>query len=181
MMMTPMVMMMREDISIKDTVILMKVSSPTFYQLGMSKLTIYLLFDIDSDNQFTINLFGFDLCLQQNPSSKLLGHGAVVWDAAVVFVKYIENNPSLFTRSALLDKSVLELGCGCGLSGLAMMLKGARVTMTDLQCVVESLTTTNTEVILILSYNTTYYQYHIPNKLFIKYRKYTIKSSQVVI
>ena len=127
-------------------------------------------------------MFGFDLCLQQNPSSKLLGHGAVVWDAAVVFVKYIENNPSLFTRSALLDKSVLELGCGCGLSGLAMMLKGARVTMTDLQCVVEALTTTNTEVIiLILPYNETYYPHCIPNQIFIIYRKYTIKSSRVEI
>ena len=179
--------MMKEDMSIKGIATLMKVSSPTFYQLVMSKLvdiylfTVYLLFNIDSDNQFIINLFGFDLCLQQNPSSKLLGHGAVVWDAAVVFVKYIENNPSLFTRSALLDKSVLELGCGCGLSGLAMMLKGARVTMTDLQCVVESLATTNTEVILILAYYTTYYPYHIPNQIFIKYRRYTIKSSQVAI
>ena len=174
--------MMKEDISIKDIAISMKVSSLAVYQCIVYKLiNICLLFNIDSDNQFTINLFGFDICLQQNPSSKLLGHGAVVWDAAVVFVKYIENNPSLFTRSALLDKSVLELGCGCGLSGLAMMLKGARVTMTDLQSVVESLTTTNTEVILKLSYNITYYPRCIPNNLFVKYRKYTIKSSQEAI
>ena len=32
--------------------------------------------------------------IMQNPDNRVLGHGAVVWDAAVVFAKYMEHNLS---------------------------------------------------------------------------------------
>lgn len=76
---------------------------------------------------FDINLFGFDLLIDQNPASKTLGHGAVVWDAAVIFSKYLEHDPKQFSSDILHNKRVIELGSGCGLSGIALMLKGSKV------------------------------------------------------
>ena len=93
-----------------------------------------------SSTTFTISLFGQDLAINQSPDSRTLGHGAVVWDSAVIFTKYLEENPS---QCRWQDKSAVELGCGPGLSGIAAMLKGAAVTMTDLSKVTESLTTEN--------------------------------------
>ncbi|KAF6032372.1 METTL21A [Bugula neritina] len=50
----------------------------------------------------------------------------VVWDAAVVLCEYIVANPTLF-----LNKKVLELGSGTGLSGICAYMEGSRVTLTD--------------------------------------------------
>ena len=55
----------------------------------------------------------------------------------------MEHDPKQFSPDFLAGKRVLELGSGCGLAGLAMMMKGADVTMTDLKPVINALTTVN--------------------------------------
>jgi predicted nicotinamide N-methyase len=72
-----------------------------------------------------------------------LGHGAVVWDASIILAKYMENNPKLFNSNSISGKRVIELGSGCGLGGLAFMMRGAMVTLTDLDPVVQALTSLN--------------------------------------
>jgi len=101
-----------------------------------------------SDVVFSLNVFGYDITIQQLPSDQSIGHGAVVWEAAVIFAKYIEytNNKDL-SIPALIGKSVLELGSGTGLGGLCMALRGARVTCTDLQPVVSALTYMNMKLL----------------------------------
>ena len=104
----------------------------------------YCHFNNDGSNKiFSISLFGHDLDIEQDPSSRLLGHGAVVWDAAVIFTKYMEHDPKQFAAEKLYGRSVIELGSGCGLGGIGFMMKGARVMLTDMQKVTETLTETN--------------------------------------
>jgi predicted nicotinamide N-methyase len=58
-----------------------------------------------------------------------LGTGLVIWDGAVLLAKYLEKN-----RILLQNRSVLELGAGTGISGIAASVLGARhVGITDLQ------------------------------------------------
>lgn len=64
----------------------------------------------------------------------------------MIFAKYIENNPRDFNYESLKDKRLLELGSGCGLAGLACMMRGMITTLTDLDLVVETLTKMNSEV-----------------------------------
>ena len=83
----------------------------------------YCHFNEDGSNtSFSISLFGVDLIINQNPASRSLGHGAVVWDAAVIFAKYMETAPKEFNSSKLQGRKVLELGSGCGLAGIAFMM-----------------------------------------------------------
>lgn len=101
----------------------------------------------ENNTTFTIDLFGIDdICLIQNPGSRTLGHGAVVWDAAAVFVKYMEKHSKEFDNKKLVNSTVLELGSGCGLSGVAFMMKGAKVTFTDLEKVTTNVTERNVKV-----------------------------------
>lgn len=95
-----------------------------------------------NDKTFTINLYGHDITIEQDPSSSI-GHGASVWDASVVFSKYIEHNPSMYSSTTMSGKSVLELGSGTGLAGICLMILGAKVTFTDLPDVVTLFTNTN--------------------------------------
>ncbi len=101
-----------------------------------------------SDETFKFECFGHTLTLQQLPSDQNIGHGAVVWEAAVIFAKYMEysNNKDL-SVAALSGKTVLELGSGTGLGGLCMCLRGAVVTLTDLPEVVSALTFRNTKAV----------------------------------
>jgi protein N-lysine methyltransferase METTL21D len=99
--------------------------------------------DGNHNSFFNITIFGDDLRLCQNPASHNLGHGAVVWDASVVFSKYMECNAKDFEPSKLGGKTVLELGSGCGLAGIAFMLRGALVTCTDMEKVTTNLTERN--------------------------------------
>ena len=71
------------------------------------------------------------LRILQDPNGLQYGHGATVWDSALLLGKYI----SIYEgRAALLQKDVkvLELGAGCGLSGLVASCLGVDVTLTDL-------------------------------------------------
>ncbi|KAL0023506.1 hypothetical protein WJX79_004511 [Trebouxia sp. C0005] len=53
--------------------------------------------------------------------------GAVVWDAALVLLKYFCTDPSLVQ-----SKRCIELGAGTGVVGLTAALLGALVVLTDL-------------------------------------------------
>ena len=120
----------------------------------------YCHFNEDGNNRsFTINLFDMDLNIEQDPGSRDLGHGAVVWDAAVVLSKYMEKNYKDFDVKSLAKKSVLELGSGCGLGGIAFMMKGAKVSCTDLENVTKRLTEKNVQV--TYSYSCTIYHVYV--------------------
>jgi predicted nicotinamide N-methyase len=107
----------------------------------------YCHFNDDGNNRsFRINLFETDLDIEQDPGDRDLGHGAVVWDAAVVLSKFMEKNYKDYDTRSLAKKTVLELGSGCGLGGIAFMMKGAEVTFTDLEPVTKRLTERNVQV-----------------------------------
>lgn len=107
----------------------------------------YCHFNEDGKNtSFSINLFETQLLIEQDPGARDLGHGAVVWDAAVVLAKYMEKNYKDYDVKTLARKTVLELGSGCGLGGIAFMMKGAKITCTDLECVTRRLTEKNVQV-----------------------------------
>lgn len=107
----------------------------------------YCHFNEDGKNtSFSINLFETKLLIEQDPGARDLGHGAVVWDASVVLAKYMEKNYKDYNTKTLGHKSVLELGSGCGLGGVAFMMKGAKVICTDLENVTQRLTERNVQV-----------------------------------
>jgi predicted nicotinamide N-methyase len=113
-----------------------------------SKVEGYCHFnDNEKDGHFVVKVFDWEMSLKQQPGDRNMGHGAVVWDAAVVWVKYMETNPKKYGLSALAGRRVVELGSGCGLAGLAFMLKGARVTLTDLSEVTKALTSQNANAV----------------------------------
>ncbi|KAL6912341.1 hypothetical protein ACP4OV_001146 [Aristida adscensionis] len=66
-----------------------------------------------------------------DPNSKHLG--TTVWDASMVFVKFLEKNSrkGRFCPSKMKGKRVIELGAGCGLAGFGMALLGCDVVTTD--------------------------------------------------
>ncbi|KAK1314557.1 Thioredoxin-like 3-3 [Acorus calamus] len=68
---------------------------------------------------------------RKDPNSKHLG--TTVWDASMVFVKFLEKNcrRGRFCSAKLKGKRVIELGAGCGLAGLGMALLGCDVVSTD--------------------------------------------------
>ncbi|KAJ4725031.1 Protein N-lysine methyltransferase [Melia azedarach] len=88
---------------------------------------------LNSPTTSLINLevLGHQLQFSQDPNSKHLG--TTVWDASVVFVKYLEKNSrkGRFCPSKLKGKRVIELGAGCGVAGFGMALLGCNVVSTD--------------------------------------------------
>ncbi|PWZ27902.1 hypothetical protein Zm00014a_010534 [Zea mays] len=88
---------------------------------------------LNSPNTSAISLevMGHRLHISQDPNSKHLG--TTVWDASMVFVKFLEKNSrkGRFCPSKLKGKRVIELGAGCGLAGFGMALLGCDVTTTD--------------------------------------------------
>ncbi|KAK9663989.1 hypothetical protein RND81_14G011600 [Saponaria officinalis] len=79
----------------------------------------------------TIDLMGHQLQFSQDPNSKHLG--TTVWDASMVFAKYLEKNcrKGRFCPSKLKGKRVIELGAGCGVAGFGMAMLGCEVITTD--------------------------------------------------
>ncbi|KAE8804016.1 protein N-lysine methyltransferase METTL21A [Hordeum vulgare] len=71
------------------------------------------------------------LLIFHDPNSKHLG--TTVWDASMVFAKFLEKNSrkGRFCPSKLKGKRAIELGAGCGLAGLGMALLGCDVVTTD--------------------------------------------------
>mmetsp|Transcript_23797 Transcript_23797/g.42866 ORF Transcript_23797/g.42866 Transcript_23797/m.42866 type:complete len:278 (-) Transcript_23797:1099-1932(-) len=58
--------------------------------------------------------------------------GLRVWDCGIMLAKYIDRNMTVAQCSGL---KVVEVGCGTGIAGLSLALKGADVTLTDLPSV----------------------------------------------
>ncbi|KAJ0963632.1 hypothetical protein J5N97_028754 [Dioscorea zingiberensis] len=84
-----------------------------------------------STSSVIVEVLGHRLHISQDPNSKHLG--TTVWDASMVFVKFLEKNSrkGRFCPSKLKGKRAIELGAGCGLAGLGMALLGCDVVSTD--------------------------------------------------
>ncbi|GJN22562.1 hypothetical protein PR202_gb10140 [Eleusine coracana subsp. coracana] len=84
-----------------------------------------------STSAISLEVMGHRLHISQDPNSKHLG--TTVWDASMVFVKFLEKNSrkGRFCPSKLKGKRVIELGAGCGLAGFGMALLGCDVITTD--------------------------------------------------
>ena len=54
--------------------------------------------------------------------------GARVWEASLIFAQIADARGRLFWQ----DRRVVELGCGCGLGGIAVAALGADVVLTDI-------------------------------------------------
>ncbi|XP_022140387.1 protein N-lysine methyltransferase METTL21A [Momordica charantia] len=97
---------------------------------------------LNSPSTFTMTMevLGHELRFYQDPNSKHLG--TTVWDASLVFVKFLEKNcrKGKFSPSKLKGKRVIELGAGCGLAGFGMALLGCDVVATDQKEVLPILT-----------------------------------------
>ncbi|XP_028192605.1 protein-lysine methyltransferase METTL21D-like isoform X2 [Glycine soja] len=81
--------------------------------------------------EMPLEVMGHELQFSQDPNSKHLG--TTVWDASLVFVKFLERNcrKGKFSPAKLKGKRVIELGAGCGVSGIGMALLGYDVIVTD--------------------------------------------------
>ncbi|XP_004506058.1 uncharacterized protein [Cicer arietinum] len=81
--------------------------------------------------EMPLEVLGHELQFVQDPNSKHLG--TTVWDASLVFAKFLERNcrKGRFSPAKLKGKRVIELGAGCGVSGFGMALLGCDVTVTD--------------------------------------------------
>ncbi|KAG4985520.1 hypothetical protein AAZX31_12G076100 [Glycine max] len=81
--------------------------------------------------EMPLEVMGHELQFSQDPNSKHLG--TTVWDASLVFVKFLERNcrKGKFSPAKLKGKRVIELGAGCGVSGIGMALLGCDVIVTD--------------------------------------------------
>ncbi|XP_024031447.1 protein N-lysine methyltransferase METTL21A [Morus notabilis] len=79
----------------------------------------------------SLEVMGHELQFSQDPNSKHLG--TTVWDASLVFIKFLEKNcrRGRFSPSKLKGKRVIELGAGCGVAGFGMALLGCVVVTTD--------------------------------------------------
>ncbi|XP_047180602.1 protein N-lysine methyltransferase METTL21A [Vigna umbellata] len=81
--------------------------------------------------EMPLEILGHELQFSQDPNSKHLG--TTVWDASLVFAKFLERNcrRGRFSPAKLKGKRVIELGAGCGVSGFGMALLGCDVIVTD--------------------------------------------------
>ncbi|CAH2038602.1 unnamed protein product, partial [Thlaspi arvense] len=79
----------------------------------------------------TLEVLGHKLNFAQDPNSKHLG--TTVWDASMVFAKYLGKNcrKGRFSPSKLKGKRAIELGAGCGVAGFALAMLGCDVVSTD--------------------------------------------------
>lgn len=84
-----------------------------------------------STSAIMLEVLGHRLQISQDPNSKHLG--TTVWDASMVFVKFLERNnrKGRFCTTKMKGKRAIELGAGCGLAGFGMALLGCDVVSTD--------------------------------------------------
>jgi len=73
--------------------------------------------------------FSADIDVTKNTERKL-------WDGSFLLTRYLEH-AAVFPAGFWSDRHCIELGAGCGLTGLVAWLLGARVTLTDLPSATE--------------------------------------------
>lgn len=82
-----------------------------------------------SSTSLCVSFLGHTFELAQDPASN--SHASVVWDGAIALLRWLEHNPS--EAQSLRGASVLELGAGTGLVGIALAhALQCRVVLTDL-------------------------------------------------
>eukprot|EP01122_Echinamoeba_exundans_P002094 TRINITY_DN12057_c0_g1_i1.p1 TRINITY_DN12057_c0_g1~~TRINITY_DN12057_c0_g1_i1.p1 ORF type:complete len:214 (-),score=23.58 TRINITY_DN12057_c0_g1_i1:35-676(-) len=69
------------------------------------------------------------LTILQQPTNTI-STGTKLWSSSLFMSAWLDKNKSKFK---LEGRKVLELGCGCGLGGFSFMLRGANVTLTDVE------------------------------------------------
>ena len=79
------------------------------------------------ERPFLYEMPGTVLTLQQRPFDAE-GFASTVWDSAIVLAKALER----LEPSTVEGANACELGAGCGLPGLVLATRGARVVLTDL-------------------------------------------------
>ncbi|KAI9026415.1 putative methyltransferase-domain-containing protein [Phycomyces nitens] len=91
------------------------------------------------------------LSLELGQSNDTQSHGTTVWHSAIQLAFYLADTlkpPKFNLKEGILHpketKRCLELGSGCGLSGLTMAALGFDTTLTDLPVVVDKVLTANT-------------------------------------
>lgn len=92
--------------------------------LGKRELTLYSIDDMDQLLDELIALGPEDEAV----IDERLPYWAELWPASIALSQFIYRNSELIS-----GKSVIELGCGIGLSGITAALQGAVVTITDYQ------------------------------------------------
>ena len=61
------------------------------------------------EDTFTVNIFGKDIVIAQSPSSRDLGHGAVVWDSAGQHTLLLSIHQCLYTHDLLSYSNICEV------------------------------------------------------------------------
>ena len=89
-----------------------------------------------STRQLEVNFLRKTFIINQDPTA--LDHAAVLWDAALVMLGLIEEDPS--RRSAMTSKRILELGAGTGLLSIALAkCLDCHMTCTDLPSALDNI------------------------------------------
>ncbi|PRP86584.1 hypothetical protein PROFUN_05222 [Planoprotostelium fungivorum] len=76
---------------------------------------------------FSIDVLGESLTIHEQPQN-VSSTGTKVWDTGVALSKYFEKNRH---KLNLKGKQLIEIGAGCGLTGIVTAILGAHVTITD--------------------------------------------------
>jgi len=88
-------------------------------------------FDFDGE----LNVVGRTIRIREDVNVESAGTSATVWDGAILLARYLENDCSAVHRNwHERPKIIMELGAGCGLSGIAAaVITGAQaLILTDL-------------------------------------------------
>ena len=96
-------------------------------------MTSWVVGGLNTSKAVTVEAAGRTFQLRQAHESGLCGTS--LWDSSFVFVRHLDaeagSSTGALSRDRLSISRVVELGAGCGLSGMACAAYGADVTFTD--------------------------------------------------